>query len=236
MNFEEWYRNIPVITRTFMTVCVLTTLAVQLDFISPLALYLNLKVVFQHYQIWRLFTTFVFFDTLNLNFVFHMFFTIQHSRRLEEGSFRGRTGDYFFMWLFLCTLLLLSQVLFYFVPLLPKIPFLAPSLAFAVVYVWSKRNRTTRMSFLGLFTFTAPYLPWVMLGFGILWGQSPLYDLLGLAVGHVYYFLEDVYPEITHRRLLKTPGIIKQFFDQPEITEHVQAPAQENMDNPQNDG
>ena len=29
------------------------------------------------------------------------------------------------------------------------------------VYVWSKRNPHVHMSFLGLFTFTAPYLPWV---------------------------------------------------------------------------
>jgi hypothetical protein len=29
------------------------------------------------------------------------------------------------------------------------------------VYVWSKHNPFIHMSFLGLFTFTAAYLPWV---------------------------------------------------------------------------
>jgi len=29
------------------------------------------------------------------------------------------------------------------------------------VYVWSRRNPFVQMSFLGLFNFTAPYLPWV---------------------------------------------------------------------------
>lgn len=29
------------------------------------------------------------------------------------------------------------------------------------VYVWSKQNPFIHMSFLGLFTFTAAYLPWV---------------------------------------------------------------------------
>lgn len=65
-----------------------------------------------------------------------------------------------------------------------------------------------RMSFLGLFTFTAPYLPWVILGFGVLLGQSPIYDLLGVVVGHLYYFLEDVYPEVSGRKLLKTPAFM----------------------------
>ena len=30
--------------------------------------------------------------------------------------------------------------------------------------------------------------------------------------GHCYYFLEDVYPRITGRRPLKTPGVIKALF------------------------
>jgi len=32
---------------------------------------------------------------------------------------------------------------------------------FLQVYVWSKQNPFIHMSFLGLFTFTAAYLPWV---------------------------------------------------------------------------
>lgn len=30
--------------------------------------------------------------------------------------------------------------------------------------------------------------------------------------GHIYYFLEDVYPRMTGRRPLKTPGIVKALF------------------------
>ena len=90
---------------------------------------------------------------------------------------------------------------------------MAPCLAFAVVYVWSRRSPTARISFLGLFTFTAPYLPWIILGFGVLLGQSAQHDLLGLAAGHIYYFLEDVYPTITQRKILRTPQLIKTFFD-----------------------
>jgi Derlin-2/3 len=64
------------------------------------------------------------------------------------------------------------------------------------------------MNFLELFTFKAPYLPWVILGFGYLLGQSPIFDLLGIVCGHIYYFLEDVYPQTSGRRILKTPGIL----------------------------
>lgn len=35
--------------------------------------------------------------------------------------------------------------------------------------------------------------------------------------GHAYYFLEDVYPRITGRRPLKTPGFIQALFPPEEI-------------------
>lgn len=51
------------------------------------------------------------------------------------------------------------------------------------VYVWARRNPYTTLSFLGMFTFTAPYLPWVLLGVSILLRSSPVVDLLGIASG-----------------------------------------------------
>lgn len=71
-----------------------------------------------------------------------------------------------------------------------SIHFLGSPLTFMMVYLWGRRNEHVRMSFLGLFPFTAPYLPWVMLSFSILLGNSATTDLIGIVVGHVYYFFE----------------------------------------------
>lgn len=46
-------------------------------------------------------------------------------------------------------------------------------------------------------------------------GQPPGHDLLGIVAGHVYYFLSDVYPQTSGRRILTTPGVLKALFDQP---------------------
>jgi Der1-like family len=51
------------------------------------------------------------------------------------------------------------------------------------VYVWGRRHQYVNLSFLGIFNFTAPYLPWVLLGFSIVLGSSPVVDLLGMVVG-----------------------------------------------------
>ena len=45
-----------------------------------------------------------------------------------------------------------------------------------------------------LLVFQAPLLPLVILGFSLLLGNSVQIDLIGITVGHMYYFLEDVFP------------------------------------------
>ncbi len=51
------------------------------------------------------------------------------------------------------------------------------------VYVWSKRHQYVQLSFLGIFTFTAPYLPWVLLAFSTVLRSSPVVDILGMVAG-----------------------------------------------------
>ena len=48
-----------------------------------------------------------------------------------------------------------------------------------LVYLWSRRNPYVRLNFFGLMTFHAPYLPWVLLGFSVLLGNSVVIDLMG---------------------------------------------------------
>lgn len=37
-------------------------------------------------------------------------------------------------------------------------------------------------------------------------------SIQGMIAGHAYYFLEDVYPQMTGRRPLRTPSFIKALF------------------------
>ncbi|KAJ7525779.1 hypothetical protein O6H91_17G066100 [Diphasiastrum complanatum] len=226
---EEWYKQMPIITRSYLTLSVLTTVCCALEVISPFNVYLNPTRVIKHYEIWRLITNFLYFGRLDLDFLFHMFFLGRYCKLLEETSFRGRTADFFFMLIFggsFLTLVVICGDLSSFAAPFADILFLSNSLTFMMVYVWSKRNPFVHMSFLGLFSFTAPYLPWVLLGFSIMVGSSPWVDLLGMAAGHVYYFLEDVYPLMTGRRVLKTPHIIKALFPE----EVVVVPRSQNAD------
>lgn len=75
-------------------------------------------------------------------------------------------------------------------------PFLGHSLSSTLVYIWSRRNPETRLSFFG-FVFTAPYLPWVLMAFSlVLNGAIPTDEILGVVIGHVWYFFNDLYPPL----------------------------------------
>ncbi|XP_028823504.1 uncharacterized protein LOC114780393 isoform X2 [Denticeps clupeoides] len=99
-TFQQEYLQIPVVTRAYTTACVLTTAAVQLEIITPFQLYFNPDLILNRYQVWRLITNFLFFGPVGFNFLFNMIFLYRYCRMLEEGSFRGRTADFVFMFLF----------------------------------------------------------------------------------------------------------------------------------------
>jgi len=205
-SIEDWYKEMPIVTRTYLTLSFLTTVLCSLEVISPFTVYFNLKLITEKLQLWRLISSFLFFGNLGLDFLFHMFFLTRYCRLLEEGSFRSRTADFVYMLLFGGTLLLICASF-------AQIQFLGQSLTFMMVYVWARRNQHVNMSLLGLFNFTAPYLPWVLAIFSLVLGSSPVVDVIGMIAGHLYYFLEDIYPAMRGRRLLKTPGILKVIFD-----------------------
>ncbi|CAG8841146.1 10428_t:CDS:2, partial [Racocetra persica] len=47
---EDWYYDVPVITRTFVTAAVLTSLAVQVGLVTPFQLYFNFDKAFYDLQ------------------------------------------------------------------------------------------------------------------------------------------------------------------------------------------
>jgi len=208
-DIQREYMEMPPITRAYTTACVLTTLAVQLDLVTPFQLYFNPTLIFTHYHLWRLVTSFCFFGPFGFSFFFNMIFTYRYCRMLEEGSFRGRTADFAFMFLFGGTIMVIMAIFI-------QLVFLCQAFTIMLVYVWSRRNPYIRMNFFGLLNFQAPYLPWVLLAFSLLLGNSVIVDFMGIACGHFYYYLEDVFPQQPGGfQVLRTPAILKRLLEGP---------------------
>lgn len=207
----------PPITKVYLTSAVAITSACFLDVVSPLTLYYNYDLILNKGQYWRLITSFLFFGSFSIDFLFHMYFVVRYCRLLEEGPFRGRTADFLFMILYGSVLMLTFSVSF---DIFSKIKFLGHPLTFMMVYLWARdpENYYIRMSFFGVLQFNAPYLPWVLLLFSLVLGNPIEMDLLGIIVGHTYYFLDYVYPQVAEirgwsiKKLMITPSLLHYIF------------------------
>jgi Derlin-2/3 len=75
------------------------------------------------------------------------------------------------------------------------LPFFAGSLVFMLLYLWSRENPNANTSIMGMIKMKAFYLPWGMMALEALMGGSVVPDLLGVVVGHLYYFLTVLQPQ-----------------------------------------
>ncbi|KAG7051547.1 Der1-like family protein [Colletotrichum scovillei] len=210
---ETWFWEMPICTRWWTTATVLTSALVQCQMVTPFQLFYSFRAVFAKSQYWRLLTTFLYFGPFSLDLLFHVYFLQRYARLLEESS--GRSPAHF-SWLLvysMASLLLLSPLV--------SMPFLGHPLSSTLVYIWSRRNPDTRLSFLGLLVFTAPYLPWVLMAFSlILHGSIPKDEIMGVVIGHIWYFFTDVYPPLHNgSRPFDPPGWWRRLFERRQVEE-----------------
>ncbi len=128
----SWYTEIPIISRLYLTAAVGTTTACFMDILSPLTLYYNYDLILQKGQYWRILSSFLFFGSFSLDFLFHMYFVVRYCRLLEEGKFRGRTAEFIYMLIFGGVLMLIFAIS---VGAFTKIKFLGHPLAFMMVHM-----------------------------------------------------------------------------------------------------
>ncbi|CAH8621364.1 unnamed protein product [Heterobilharzia americana] len=82
-----------------------------------------------------------------------------------------------------------------------------------VLYIWSQLNRDVLVQFWFGMQFKAMYFPWVLVIFNLIVRGSAIMELVGIIVGHLYYFFVFQYPqEYGGRAILKTPEFLYRLF------------------------
>jgi len=202
-SFEDWFNNIPKVTRFLLVTMLLVTITANFGILPIEYIYLDVEKIFKEFQIWRLVSSFFFLGKLDFGFLIELVFVSRYSNSLETTIFAGQSADYVFMLFFTSSLLLISGLLF-------KFLFLAQPLVFVIIYNWAQHNKNATMSFFGLFNFPGAYFPWFLLLIRFLMGGSIFAGLVGIIVGHLYYFLMYVYRD--GQRYLKTPRFLYYYF------------------------
>ena len=64
-TLEQWYYDVPIVTRVWTTAVVATAVLVQCQVVSQYQLYYTFSTVFTKRQYWRLLSTFTYFGPLS---------------------------------------------------------------------------------------------------------------------------------------------------------------------------
>lgn len=199
---QNWWAELPVITKSLLAATLLSTAATTFNLTTPANFALIWPLVKEKFQIWRLVGCFIYAGPFRFQYFIHMLMLYQNSSRYEADPFNtgggGSSADYVFLLLFAMTCFLLISLVFY-------MPFLAEPLLFTIMYSACRRSPDAITSFFGL-KFKNLYVPWVNVAYRLLIGDGVLPALIGIAVGHVYYFLVEVVPATHGKTLLTTPN------------------------------
>jgi len=204
-QLATWYNGIPQFTRYWFTAAVVLPMSGRLGILDLNNFVLVPQLVWQKFHIWRLFSC-LFVAEPSFNYLMLLYFLYQYCRRLEEADYQGKPADmaYMLMVLFSTTiavgLVMNMGVLF-------KVPIIA------VIYVWCNLNKDQIVPFYFGLKVPAQYLPWVLCLFSMVVGGSGMTELLGIFVGHVYYFFKFRYAQdFGGPDLLETPMWLKRHF------------------------
>ncbi|KAF7684165.1 Derlin-2 [Astathelohania contejeani] len=202
-NFiSEIIARTPVITRTLGFLLLSITVAVYVEMVTPFMLTHSLFYL-RRLQLWRLITPFLYFGPLTFDVILHIVFLCRYSAMLEESHINS--SDYLYLLIIVSSLLHIAASF-------TGLSFLGPSLSATVTYIWTRINPTTHVQLLGCVVFPAFYLPFVVPVFTLISEKKlPVDDVLGILVGHFYYFFKYIYPRYGYD-ILATPRIIQRIF------------------------
>mmetsp|Transcript_3588 Transcript_3588/g.7422 ORF Transcript_3588/g.7422 Transcript_3588/m.7422 type:complete len:214 (+) Transcript_3588:54-695(+) len=201
-------KTFPPITRLYLLISVIANFLVFINFMNPMQIFLNFQLVFYKFNVWRLFSHAFFFGRAGVKTFFYIFFFSRYSKALESLSFQGRGADYLYL-LFSGNSILLLLKLF-----VSEANFLGPGLTFMIVYIWGKKNAQHQINLINMFHIKGSSLPLVLMITSWFLRQKTLkFDIMGIMAGHIYYYIEEVYPRLSGgQKIIKTPDVFKELF------------------------
>jgi Derlin-2/3 len=171
-------------------------------------IFLDYDLVFQNFQIWRLFTNILFIGGFSTSFLFFVIMIYMHFRNVEQNSIVLRVYAKFIMMIFylLCFLNILNIFSYKIFGFKPGFT-LAQQLLLAFIYIDSKREPQKMINLYFIPMKNAIY-PYALIVFNIVSGAGIYDNIIGIIAGNIYFVLMDVLPQSKNLNLLKTPKFL----------------------------
>lgn len=213
---EAYIKQLPPITRTYLLTTLSITLLCTLNIIDYSYLYLDWSLIRYKFHIWRLITNFLFFGKFSMPFVFTLILLVRYFNQTESTYYNtNQTRPDFIYALMLCIIGIYSISLYF-----NGFYFNGSILIFYVLYIWSRKQPYTPIDIYG-FIFSAWQLPFILVFIGMLMGNNPMQDIVGIVLGHIYIFINDIYPSVYNRTLLYTPQWLTRAVQGKQIIQNV---------------
>jgi len=212
VGIQSWIDTLPIVTKYWLGATTFLTVLANFGIFSPYKLIFEWSLIKDRFEVWRFLTPFCYAGPFKIDMVFLLYMLYAFSRQYEAGGpyntgAGGGTADYVFMLMFGAASILAT----YHLPGPPMEPIFTRNLVFHVLYVWSKRNPTAPANIWGV-PLKGAMMPFAYLFLTVAMG-NPFFDMLhGIVIGHIYYFLVDVLPNVHDKNLLNTPEYLIDVF------------------------
>jgi len=196
-------KAIPPVTRLLLFSTILTGALVSFSLVNPYNFVFLPDKIIKNFELHRLILPIVFAGRFEFSFAMHLYILYQNCKSYESNPFNTGAGgsSVDFLWMVMVGTILLWPIAYYF-----EIPVLSQPMLYMIMYVWSRRNPDDQRNMFGVFTLKVAYIPWFYVAIHVLMGNSITPILVGIAVGHIYYFLVEVLPGTNGVNLIKTPA------------------------------
>jgi len=208
-EISDWFNSLPFFTRYWFGGTVGLSLLARFGLIPGQWLILNYYQIFHQFEIWRPITALFFYPITpqtGFHFLLNCYFLINYSKLLENGQYQMFPADYAFLLLmnwFSCVILGLFM----------NMMVLMDPMVLSVLYIWCNLNKDTIVSFWFGTQFKAQYLPWVLFAFNLILSGGGVHELIGILIGHLYFFLKYQYPQqYGGQALISTPQFLQNWF------------------------
>lgn len=181
--------DIPPISRVAAITAVSLSLGTTLRIVNPFLFNLSWPAIIHRGQLWRLVTPFLYFGDFSIGVVFTTIQNIAYLKSLERETFTGRSTEFLIFLLFLWVSILLTSFVY---PMF----YVTTPFFMGIMYLWGRTNPDKLISFYGLITIQACYLP-IMFIIITLWQKQSIIPLfIGVGFGHIFYFFYDICPRV----------------------------------------
>jgi len=208
-DFGDWYRSIPQITRYWFSGSVILPLMGKIGIFSPLTMILDYYLLIYNFHIWRPITALLYYPIspqTGFHYLLNLYFLYSYSTRLETGIYDGKPADYAFLIGF-------NWICLVIIGLFMNLRLLMDPMILSVLYVWCQLNKDQIVQFWFGTQFKAMYLPWVLVAFNMIIKGGGINELIGILVGHFYFFLMFKYPQdFGGRHFISTPQFMYNWF------------------------